>query len=159
MIILVITVGVISEPEFAENIIDFNKADFVSVDRELIAYPEWLEKAKEGWFDEVRRCISCNIGCIVGQVFSHRRLRCTVNPTVGDDVLHGTIEKSNVKKKVLIMGREPAGMEIAIAVAKRGHDVTLSEKELELGGQIKIAAVAPGKSKIIEYMNGVKKVK
>ncbi|MCG0275984.1 MAG: FAD-dependent oxidoreductase [Thermosediminibacteraceae bacterium] len=144
----VITVGVIRDPEFAEKIIASGQADFVSIGRGLIADPEWPRKAKEGRFDEIRKCISCNIGCIGGHVFYNLRLRCSINPCVGHEALYGDIKQSSVKKKVVVVGGGPAGMQAAIVAAKRGHRVILIEKEQSLGGQLQLAAVPPGKSKI-----------
>nr|PZN05356.1 MAG: NADH oxidase [Bacillota bacterium] len=144
----VITVGVIRDPEFAEEIIASGKADFVAIGRGLIADPEWPRKAKEGRFDEVRKCISCNVGCIGGHVFYNRRLRCSINPCVGHEALYSEIKQSPEKKKVVVVGGGPAGMQAAIVAAKKGHSVVLLEKEQKLGGQLELAAIPPGKSKI-----------
>ncbi|GAV21629.1 oxidoreductase [Carboxydothermus pertinax] len=144
----VITVGVIREPEFAEKIIAEGRADFVAIGRGLIADPEWPKKAREGRSSEIRKCISCNIGCIGGRVFPNLRLRCTVNPVAGREGVYGEIKQSPVKKKVVVVGGGPAGMQAANTAAKRGHQVILYEKKQNLGGQLEIASAAPGKAKI-----------
>ncbi|AEM78955.1 FAD-dependent oxidoreductase [Thermoanaerobacter wiegelii] len=144
----VITVGVIREPEFAEKIIAEGRADFVAVGRGLIADPEWPKKAKEGRQNEIRKCISCNIGCIGGRVFQNLRLRCTVNPVAGREGVYSEIKQAPVKKKVVVAGGGPAGMQAAITAAKRGHQVILYEKKQHLGGQLEIASASPGKAKI-----------
>ena len=163
----VITVGQIKTPAFAERILKDGKADFVALGRPLIADPKWPKKAAEGREEDIRKCISCNIGCIGGHVFNDLYMRCTVNPVVGHEREEGWVELKPAKqeKRVMVVGGGPGGMETARVAALRGHDVTLYEKESELGGQLAVAAVPPGKDKlnyILEYYpnqlekNGVK---
>ena len=152
----VITVGQIKTPAFAEQILREAKADFVALGRPLIADPHWPNKAKEGRDEEIRKCISCNTGCIGGHVFNDLYMRCTVNPVVGREREEGWIEMkpAQKKKKVMVVGGGPGGMEAARVASLRGHDVTLYEKDSEPGGQLKVAAAAPGRDKlnyIMEY--------
>lgn len=156
----VITVGQIKTPQFAERILEQNRADFIALGRPLIADPEWPKKALEGREEEIRKCISCNIGCIGGRVFLDMYMRCTVNPVVGREKEAGWIRiaPAKEKKKVMVVGAGPGGLEAARVSALRGHDVTLYEKEKEIGGQLKIGSVPPGKDKlkyINEYYAGV----
>jgi len=146
----VITVGVIRTPDVAERILNEGKADFVAVGRTLIADPHWAKKAKEGRDEDIRKCISCNIGCIGGYVFNDLYMRCTVNPVVGRERLEGWAElkPAGKKKNVMVAGGGPGGMEAARVAALRGHNVTLYEREGELCGQLKIASLAPGKDKL-----------
>ncbi|MDM7999628.1 MAG: FAD-dependent oxidoreductase [Dehalococcoidia bacterium] len=152
----VITVGQIKTPAFAEKVLEDGAADFVALGRPLIADPEWPAKAREGRDEDIRKCISCNTGCIGGHVFQELYMRCTVNPAVGREREHGWVElqPARTKKKVMIVGGGPGGMEAARVAALRGHDVTLFEKERELGGQLKVGAACPGRDKlnyILEY--------
>lgn len=152
----VITVGQIKTPSFAERILEEGRADFVALGRPLIADPEWPQKAVEGRDEDIRKCISCNIGCIGGHVFADLYMRCTVNPAVGREREEQWVElkPAEKKKKIMVVGGGPGGMEAARVASLRGHKVTLYEKESELGGQLRIAAVPPGKDKlnyIIEY--------
>ncbi len=146
----VITVGQIKTPAFAEKVLADGKADFIALGRPLIADPYWPNKAREGKDEEIRKCISCNTGCIGGHVFNDLYMRCAVNPVVGRERLSGWVELNPApkKKKVMVVGGGPAGMEAARVAALRGHDVTLYEKTEELGGQIKVAALAPGRDKL-----------
>ncbi|HNY65674.1 MAG TPA: FAD-dependent oxidoreductase [Deltaproteobacteria bacterium] len=146
----VITVGQIRRPEVAEQILAEGKADFVALGRTLIADPHWPVKAQEGRVSEIRKCISCNIGCIGGYVFNDRYMRCTVNPVTGHERLDGwaNLIPAERKKKVMVVGAGPGGMEAARVAALRGHSVTLYEKEGELGGQIRIGVKGPGKGKL-----------
>ena len=146
----VITVGQIRSPEVAEQILRDGKADFVALGRTLIADPDWPEKARQGRTAEIRKCISCNIGCIGGHVFNDLYMRCTVNPVVGHERLEGWVHLIPAKKKksVMVAGGGPGGMEAARVAALRGHSVALYEKENELGGQVRIAVKGPGKDKL-----------
>jgi NADPH-dependent 2,4-dienoyl-CoA reductase/sulfur reductase-like enzyme len=145
----VITVGQIRSPGVAERILKENKADFVAVGRTLIADPEWPKKAEEGRDEEIRKCISCNVGCI-GHVFGDLYMRCAVNPVVGRERLYGWVhlEPAEIRKKVMVVGGGPGGMEAARVASMRHHHVTLYEKENELGGQLRIGSLSPGKDKL-----------
>lgn len=110
---------------------------------------EFANKAFEGKVDDIRPCIGCG-RCLTG-IMMGKRISCTVNPSVEDD----TIEKASDKKKVLVIGGGPAGMEAAYVAKKRGHEVVLCEKSNELGGQLRLAAVPIAKQelcKVIKFM-------
>jgi len=145
----VITVGQIRTPELAERIIAEGKADFVALGRQLIADPYWPQKARENRVDDIRRCISCNVGC-VGRIFVCLPAACTVNAQAGREK-EFEIKPAEKKKNVMIIGGGPAGMEAARVAALRGHNVTLYEKSETLGGQLNLASVPPGKDKIRWY--------
>lgn len=144
----VITVGVIRSPKTAEGILAAGRADFVALGRTLIADPEWPLKAMEGRVEDIRKCITCNIWCIGERVFKNLHVRCTVNPVAGRELEYPLITSTLSPGHFAVIGGGPAGMEAARVLATAGHRVTLFEKEPELGGQIKMAAVPPGKEKI-----------
>ncbi len=149
----VIAVGVIREPEVAEGILQAGKADFVALGRALIADPEWPTKALAGEEKSVRKCIGCN-ECVVARHVEDAPLRCTLNPAVGKGSDFSRIGQAKVRKRVLVIGGGPAGMEAARVAALRGHQVALYEKENRLGGALNIASVPPGKEKldwVMEY--------
>ena len=139
------TVGVIRSPEVAEKILEDERADFVEIGRTLIADPEWPNKSMAGKVDEILKCISCN-NC-VDRIFRKMTMTCTQNPEVGREGEWAKLEPATTKKKVMVVGGGPGGMEAARVAHLRGHDVTLYETA-ELGGQLKIGAVAPGKAKV-----------
>ena len=143
----VIAVGVIREPEVAEEILEAGKADFVALGRALIADPEWPNKALTNEEKSVRKCIGCN-ECVVARHVEDAPLRCTLNPAVGKGMDFSQIGRAEVKKRVLVVGGGPAGMEAARVAALRGHQVALYEKEDRLGGALNIASVPPGKEKL-----------
>ena len=143
----VTTVGVIRIPEMANDILGKGKADFVEIGRGLVADPEWPKKAFEGRLEDIRKCITCN-NCIGNRVFAQLSMTCSQNPEVGHESEWSVLKPAEKKKKVMIVGGGPAGMEAARVATLRGHDVTIYEKEKELGTQLKIAAAAPFKDKI-----------
>ena len=142
-------VGRIHTPELAEDLLRQKKADLIAVGRGLIADPDWPKKAQEGRPEMIRPCISCNQGCS-DRMYFQKDISCTVNPAVGREKTF-PMEPARKKKKVLILGGGPAGLEAALVAAKRGHAVQLYEKEKELGGQLNIASVPPAKEKIQEF--------
>ncbi|MEW6275178.1 MAG: FAD-dependent oxidoreductase [Bacillota bacterium] len=148
----VIAVGVIREPEFANQVLEEGKADFIAIGRGLLADPEWPAKAKTGRSEEIRRCISC---CYCISRFDRNlSLRCQLNPVVGREKEFARLEPAGKKKKVVVVGGGPAGLEAARTAAVRGHEVILYEKLPELGGQVRLAARIPFKDKfkwLIEY--------
>ena len=140
----VLASGRITEPRLAEQLIAEGRCDMVGINRAGIADPEWAKKAGANDTESIRRCIGCT-RCI-DAVFSGA-LRCTVNPFVGkEDELK--ITPAEEKKKILVVGGGPVGLESAILCARRGHKVTLVEKNRKLGGQINAAAVPPHKYEI-----------
>jgi NADPH-dependent 2,4-dienoyl-CoA reductase/sulfur reductase-like enzyme len=143
----VITVGVIREPAFAESVIAEGKADFVAVGRGLLADPDWPNKARDGRAGAIRKCFSCNY-CDGVKNTAGQGIRCVVNEELGLGDPHWEARPAPVKKKVMVVGGGPAGIEAARVAALRGHDVTLFEKRPSLGGQLVIGAKVPGKEKI-----------
>ncbi len=137
----VICVGRINTPRIAEFVIDTGKADLVSMGRALHCDPEMPNKAKAGNLDDIAPCIACNIGCI-GSVVKGRDASCVVNPSAGKEAEMALIP-AKTPKNILVAGGGPAGLEVALVAALRGHKVTLCEKEKMLGGQITIASVPP----------------
>jgi 2,4-dienoyl-CoA reductase (NADPH2) len=143
----------LGDPYLAEKVLRAGSADMVCWARPLIADPELPNKAKEGRLDEITWCISCNEGCF-DSVFSASPITCVLNPAAGREE-EAVVTPAAKKKRVFVAGGGPAGMELALTAARRGHDVTLFEKEERLGGQINLAKAPPGKAeldRIIESM-------
>jgi 2,4-dienoyl-CoA reductase-like NADH-dependent reductase (Old Yellow Enzyme family)/thioredoxin reductase len=143
----IIVPGKLFDPLVAERVLQEGKADFIGIARGLIADPEWPKKVAEGKVEDIRKCIACNEGCIQRAV-SFQAITCSVNAMVGKERRY-KIESATEPKKVLVVGGGPGGMEAARVAALRGHEVTLWEKEQELGGQLVLASKAEGKSDII----------
>lgn len=145
----------INEPALAESILADGHADMVNMCRALIADPEFANKAREGRVDDIRLCIACNQGCL-DRSWARMFITCLQNAVVGKEKEIGTIERAPKKKSVMVIGGGPGGMEAARVAALRGHDVTLYEKEEQLGGQINTLAKAPGREEfgqVVRYLS------
>lgn len=141
----VLTVARLVTPEQCEELLAAEVADGVCLVRPLIADPEWVNKTAEGRREELRECISCNVGCRGGP---HRGtpIACLVNPAVGFEAEWGigTLETVASPRRVVVVGAGPAGLKTAETAAARGHHVTLLEAADRVGGQVLVAAAAMG---------------
>lgn len=149
----VIAVGVIRDPDFAEEVLARGRADFVALGRGLIADPEWANKTRNGREKDIRKCISCNEGCIRRRAFMDLPIRCNVNAEVGRSPHFRASPITGAPKRVLVVGGGPGGMEAARMLKMRGHDVTLWEKKSVLGGQLVFAGIPPFKRKLHWFLD------
>ena len=134
-------VGSLNDPAQMEEIIATGQADIVEIGRALLADPYLAKKALEGNAEDITPCLRC-YECF-GETSKSETVKCTVNPTMGQQYPEKTRKQTaDTKKRVLIAGGGPAGMEAAITAALRGHDVTLVEKSGELGGNLHPAGAA-----------------
>lgn len=145
----VMAVNSIDDPIMAESLVENGFCDFVGMSRCSLADPEMPNKAKEGRFDEIRPCIRCMQGCVTGTIMQIP-IRCCVNPEMGNEYKY-TFEPTE-SKNVLIVGGGPAGMWAAVAAARRGHKVTLWEKNSKLGGEFLAAMYPPAKGDLATYI-------
>jgi len=141
----VILTGRVRDPDLAESILRDGDADFIAMARALIADPDWPKKYAEGHVPEIWSCIACN-ECF-RSIEKHNQVHCTVNPTVGRELLYDyrKLETAAKPKEVMVIGAGPAGMEAARVAALRGHQVTLVEKEDVLGRKLELASRLPGR--------------
>ncbi len=141
----------INTPAVAENILAMEQADLIGMARPLLADPALPNKAKANHPEQIRPCVACNQGCLVGAFFN-RPLTCLANPLCGRETVLTTDRPGS--GKVLVIGGGPAGCEAALRLAHRGYAVSLWEKTGALGGQLRLAALCPAKQEfanLIDY--------
>jgi 2,4-dienoyl-CoA reductase-like NADH-dependent reductase (Old Yellow Enzyme family)/thioredoxin reductase len=135
-------VGAITDVEMMEDIVASGKADVVAVARALISDPYLPKKAAAGRTEEITPCIRC-LNCM-GSVWAVGTMVCSVNPRTGSEFENKfSAPPSAKRKRVLIAGGGPGGMQAAITASERGHQVILCEKSSSLGGAIKFAEHVP----------------
>ncbi|MEJ0017801.1 MAG: FAD-dependent oxidoreductase [Acetobacteraceae bacterium] len=138
----VFCVAKIATPEEADAIVAAGEADMVAMTRAHIAEPALLEKIRRGANDDVRVCIYCNESCF-GRQQRFGDISCVYNPRSGREHLWPPLTRAARRRRVMVIGGGPAGMEAARVAAKRGHHVTLHERLDRLGGQVPLLARTP----------------
>ena len=134
-------VGSLNYPEHMEEIIKTGQADIVEIGRALLADPNIPNKALYGNAEDITPCLRC-YECF-GETMLSEAVKCTVNPTMGQQMMtKDGVKKAEDKKKVLVVGGGPGGLEAAIVLRQRGHEVTLVEKNSYLGGNLHPAGAA-----------------
>jgi 2,4-dienoyl-CoA reductase-like NADH-dependent reductase (Old Yellow Enzyme family)/thioredoxin reductase len=142
-------VGRINHPELAEQILADGKADFIAIGRALHADPYWPVKAQEGRVEDIRICPAC-MSCS-DQLATHLPITCAINPEAGRE-RELAIKPAPRRKKVLVVGAGPSGMEAARVTDLRGHQVVLCEKRDRVGGQLHYASSAHHKKEFEEVI-------
>ena len=151
--------GRINTPEFAEKILEEDKADMVVMARAQLADPNFCNKAKEGKVNQIRYCIGCNQGCYDTFCASLsnpdiKHITCMRNPGLLEEANESLIPTKH-PKKVLIIGGGIAGMEAALDLYETGNIPILCEKSSSLGGQFVLAGAILAKR---DFKNAVDKM-
>lgn len=133
------TSGRLDDPQLAERVLAERRLDFVQVCRGLIADADWVRKIREGRTERIRPCLACN-HCR-NQLVLCKQVTCTVNPEAGRERDVDAAPPAPARRRVVIAGGGPAGMEAARVAALQGHDVTLCEKHARLGGLLAVAGI------------------
>ena len=145
-----ISMGNIRDPKVAERILADGDADLIGMGRGLIADPAWVNKVATGHECDLRKCISCNVGCDGNRIGVNRPIRCTVNPSV----LEGDVYKKlhvNKNCNVVVIGGGTAGLEAACTAAEVGCNTFLLEKGSELGGLASLISKIPAKNRLADF--------
>ena len=145
-----ISMGNIRDPKVAERILADGDADLIGMGRGLIADPAWVNKVATGHECDLRKCISCNVGCAGNRIGVNRPIRCTVNPSV----LEGEVYKKlhvNKNCNVVVIGGGTAGLEAACTAAEVGCNTFLLEKGSELGGLASLISKIPAKNRLADF--------
>ncbi|MDO8491368.1 MAG: FAD-dependent oxidoreductase [Dehalococcoidia bacterium] len=132
--------GRLQEPRLANRVLRDGKADFIAIGRGLIADPDWPQKVAAGKVRDICWCLSCN-ECRENTVVRGEPIRCAVNPVAGRETQYDSIAPAKTRKKVVVVGGGPGGLEAACTAAFRGHNVTLFERRNHLGGLMALAGV------------------
>ncbi len=139
----VIGVGRLNDPRLIEHIFVEGKVDMLSLARQSLADPELPNKMREGRYDDVRKCIACDIGC------SYRHIvqwvaDCSINYEVTRESEFRTLmARPTASKAVAVIGAGPAGLEAARLAALKGHRVTLYERNTTVGGLVSLVSDMP----------------
>ena len=147
----VFVVGKINDVRYAADLVERGLVDGVSMGRPLLADPDLPKKALENRFDDITPCGSCGGRCITPEDPHHPVCKCHINPLVGHEY-DFPFNPTDKPKKVLIIGAGPGGMYTAVTAAERGHDVTVWEKGKQIGGQLNLAVVSPGKQEMCKWL-------
>ncbi|MFH1032095.1 MAG: NAD(P)/FAD-dependent oxidoreductase [Chloroflexota bacterium] len=138
----VMTVGKM-DAKLGEEILERGDADFIAIQRRIIADPDYPNKVAAGKLDDVKPCIFCLRCWGTDYPVAREDTKCSVNGAIGGEEDY-VIPPAPKKKKVMVIGAGPGGMEAARVAAVRGHEVTLYEKGKKLGGLIPLASMVKG---------------
>jgi 2,4-dienoyl-CoA reductase (NADPH2) len=127
--------------EMGEKAIAKGKIDIISMNRRLLADPALPNKVIEGRIEDIVPCTSCMTCFNLGEHF--QPVACRVNASLGREREY-EIKPAVKKKRVMVIGGGPAGMETARVTALRGHEVMLYDKESKLGGSMPLAVMIKG---------------
>lgn len=150
----VFLVGKIDDGRLAQHLVDSDLVDGVVVGRGLLADPDFVLKSQEGRFEDIKPCTSCATACVT-RTEDRPFGSCAINPACGREKAM-EYKEAEIKKKVLVVGAGPAGLEASRVLSKRGHEVILLEKEDRIGGQVNPGIVPPFKQEMgkwISYYN------
>jgi 2,4-dienoyl-CoA reductase-like NADH-dependent reductase (Old Yellow Enzyme family)/thioredoxin reductase len=128
-------------------------ARYFSIGRALVADEHFVAKVLGITEETIRPCLACSDGCL-GGVRAGKGLGCVVNPKVNNSLLE--VQKASKPKKIAVVGGGLAGMEAAIQLANKGHEITIYEKD-KLGGQFLLAYLPPKKESLLDIVDFYKK--
>lgn len=144
----VIGVGRLNDPALIAGALEAGNLDFAALGRESVCDPHLPEKIREGRLDEILTCTGCMQRCLYPASFEEGfGISCMINPFSGKEKVW-EIQEAKQKKRIAVVGAGPAGLQAAWILGKRGHDVTVYEKENMAGGQYRLAAVPPMKQEL-----------
>jgi 2,4-dienoyl-CoA reductase-like NADH-dependent reductase (Old Yellow Enzyme family) len=157
----VIGVGRISHPDLAEQALARGDADLISIGRQHITDPDFMNKARAGDLEDIRWCVACNQGCIERLSYEMKSATCTFNPKCGREFKEAPVvfpagggeKASETPRKIWVVGAGPAGLSAALAAAERGMTVEVFEREPVPGGQVQSASKPPHKEAFMVWVD------
>ncbi|QWC86289.1 NADPH-dependent 2,4-dienoyl-CoA reductase [Nocardioidaceae bacterium] len=142
----------INTPELAEELLADGTADLVSMARPFLADADIINKARDERSDEINTCIACNQACL-DHVFANKPASCLVNPRACRETSLNLLPIPTQRvRRLAVVGAGPAGLAAAVSAAERGYEVTVFEKNPEIGGQFRLAMAVPGKEEFAETL-------
>ncbi len=145
-----ITTNRINMPGVAEQVLQDDCADMISMARPFLADPEFMNKAQNNQADLINTCIGCNQACL-DHAFKLKTASCLVNPRACHET-QINIKPAKHKQRFAVVGSGPAGLAFATTAAQCGHEVTLFEADGQIGGQFNYAKQIPGKEEFYETL-------
>jgi len=134
----------INNPELADQVLMAGKSDAICMGRALVADPYLPMKAKKGEIRDIMSCVGCNQGCF-DAIFKMKPISCLRNARAANEA-RTELKPIKEKKKVMIIGSGPGGLEAARVAAIRGHEVHIFEKDDKIGGLLNIIWIPPGRN-------------
>lgn len=150
----VIGVGRLNDPTLMLAAVETGCMDFVALGRESVCDSHLPEKIKEGRLEEILTCTGCMQRCLYypASFEDGSGISCMINPFSGKEHVW-EIREAKQKARIGIVGAGPAGLQAAWVLAKRGHQVTVYEKESTPGGQYRLASVPPMKQELAKTIS------
>lgn len=145
-----VTSNRINTPEVAEQVLADGCADMVSMARPLLADAHFVKKARLGRAEQINTCIACNQACL-DHIFQNKLTSCLVNPRACHET-ELVYRPTPKRRRFAVVGAGPAGLSAATVLAERGHEVHLFDAADEIGGQLNMAKVIPGKEEFHEML-------
>ncbi|WP_164771839.1 NAD(P)-binding protein, partial [Mesorhizobium sp. M7D.F.Ca.US.004.03.1.1] len=142
----------INNADTAERLLRSGAADFAGMCRALIADPHLPNKYRTGRAAETNPCVGCEQACI-GHLASGQPISCVGNPITGREAALGVVEKAAIRRRIVVVGAGPAGLECSWIAARGGHDVVLLERDHEVGGLLRLAAKAPDRAEWLDLID------
>jgi dimethylglycine catabolism A len=141
----------IRDAQQAERLLASGTVDMVGMTRAQIADPHMVIKIRDGREDQIKQCVGANY-CIDRQ-YNGLDVLCVQNAATSRErtMPHVIAKSTGTRRKVVVVGAGPAGLEAARVARERGHEVVLFEKQAQVGGQVNLAAKAPKR----EQMAGI----